>query len=112
VGERWSGGQAAAALALAGAIALGAGCAAASNGLVAEGKRLFQEQGCYGCHTVGASGTPIATDLSRIGARYARRDLEAWLRDPRQQRPTAHMPRIELQPDEARALAAYLATLR
>jgi cytochrome c1 len=34
------------------------------------------------------------------------------LRDPAAQKPTAHMPRLALQEDEIRALAAYLATLR
>jgi len=31
---------------------------------VAEGRRVFQDQGCYGCHTVGATGTAIGPDLS------------------------------------------------
>jgi cytochrome c551/c552 len=26
---------------------------------VAEGRRVFQDQGCYGCHAVGATGTAI-----------------------------------------------------
>ena len=30
---------------------------------VAEGRRVFQAQGCYGCHTVGATGTAIGPDL-------------------------------------------------
>ena len=38
--------------------------------------------------------------------------LEAWLRDPSKQRPTAHMPTIRLTATEVTALAAYLATLR
>ena len=79
---------------------------------VDRGRLLFTEHGCHGCHTVGKMGTPIATDLSRIGARYRPAELEAWLSDPSRQRPTAHMPRIELTPAEVKALAAYLASLR
>lgn len=86
----------------------------AQNGsaLVAKGRGLFREQGCYGCHTVGAAGTAIAPDLSRIGAKRDEAFLTRWLRNPSEQRPTAHMPRIELTEPEAQALAAYLGSLR
>jgi hypothetical protein len=73
---------------------------------------VFRDQGCYGCHTVGATGTPIATDLSRIGARRDQASLARWLRDPSLQRPTAHMPKIQLSESEVQALADYLGSLR
>ena len=38
--------------------------------------------------------------------------LARWLRDPAEQKPTAHMPRIQLDEREVEALAAYLASLR
>jgi mono/diheme cytochrome c family protein len=86
----------------------------AQNGsaLVARGRGLFREQGCYGCHTVGAAGTAIGPDLSRIGAKRDEAFLTRWLRNPSEQRPTAHMPKIELTEPEAQALAAYLGSLR
>ena len=86
----------------------------AQNGsaLVAKGRVLFRDHGCYGCHTVGATGTPIAPDLSRIGAKRDQAFLTRWLRNPSEQRPTAHMPRIELTEPEVQALAAYLGSLR
>ena len=77
-----------------------------------EGRQVFFSQGCYGCHRIGVAGTPIAHDLSRIGAKYSESQLASWLRDPASQKPTAHMPRLALNEDEIRALAAYLATLR
>lgn len=79
---------------------------------VSRGAEVFREQGCYGCHTIGKTGTPIATDLSRIGARMDEKALAAWLRDPALYRPTAHMPKIQLSEAEVRALAAYLASQR
>lgn len=79
---------------------------------VAEGERLFRVQGCYGCHTVGRFGTPIGPDLSRVGSRYSRGYLARWLSDPQAQRPHAHMPKLELDPAEVEALAAYLARQR
>jgi mono/diheme cytochrome c family protein len=78
---------------------------------VPEGRQVFLTQ-CYGCHTLGAAGTPIAPDLSRIGARLSRDELERRIRDPRTHRDTAHMPRLELSESEIRALVAYLSELR
>jgi mono/diheme cytochrome c family protein len=97
------------------ALFLAAGPAAAQQAretLVARGGTVFQAQGCYGCHTVGKTGTPIATDLSRVGAKYTESFLTRWLRDPSAQKPTAHMPKLELSDAEVQALAAFLASLR
>jgi mono/diheme cytochrome c family protein len=78
----------------------------------AQGKQLFTDQGCYGCHMIGKFGTPIAQDLSHLGSKYSVADLAKWLRDPIAQKPTAHMPKIALTEAEVRALAAYLGSLR
>jgi len=83
-----------------------------SASLAAQGKRVFSDQGCYGCHTMGKSGTPIAPDLSTIGSKHSEAYLRTWLGDPKQQKPSAHMPKLELTESEVRALAAYLASLR
>jgi mono/diheme cytochrome c family protein len=79
---------------------------------VTTGARLFMEHGCYGCHRIGALGTPIGPNLSRVGAKYAEGDLVRWLSDPASQKPNAHMPKLELTPAEVTALAAFLATQR
>jgi cytochrome c oxidase subunit 2 len=93
--------------------ALAVGCARVDgDATVDRGAQVFRDQGCYGCHTVGATGTPIATDLTRIGARHDETYFAQWLRDPSQQKPGQHMPRIALSDREVRALAAYLASLR
>lgn len=86
--------------------------AQAQSALVAQGSKLFSEQGCNGCHTVGKMGTPIGPDLSRVGSRYPQSYLVEWLRDPASQKPTAHMPKLQLTEKEMHALAAYLASLR
>jgi mono/diheme cytochrome c family protein len=78
----------------------------------AQGRRLYTEHGCYGCHTTGVTGTPIAPDLSRAGLRYSEAELARLLRDPAIHKPGAHMPKLGLTEAETRALAAYLATLR
>jgi len=94
---------------------LGSACASSmtpSEAPVVQGRRLYTEHGCYGCHTMGAAGTPIAPDLSRAGARYSEAELTRLLRDPATHKPGAHMPKLALTDAETRALAAYLATLR
>jgi cytochrome c oxidase subunit II len=77
-----------------------------------QGKQYFMNNGCYGCHTVGRMGTPIGPDLSHVGAKYSLAYLQRWLRDPAEQRPSAHMPALELSDAHVTALAAYLSTLR
>jgi len=78
---------------------------------VPTGREVFLTQ-CYGCHTLGAAGTPIAPDLSRVGARLSRDEIERRLRDPRTHKPTARMPKLDLTAAEIRALATYLSELR
>ena len=96
------------------ATALAATAAFGQDGgaLASLGGRLFTEQGCYGCHMIGKMGTPIANDLSQAGSKYAEDYLRHWLREPQEQKPRAHMPKIQMKEAEARALAAYLASLK
>ena len=82
-----------------------------SSAMVGQGRMVFRDQGCYGCHTAEKMGTPIGPDLSRIGAKHDQAYLGRWLRDPSAQRP-AHMPKLQLTEGELRALAAYLGSLR
>ena len=98
------------------AAASGAACARLDaqgrEAVVATGRTLFNEKGCYGCHTIDATGTPIAPDLSRAGTRRSEATLARWLRDPSTQEATSHMPNLGLSETEAGALAAYLTSLR
>src|SRR5438067_584559 len=83
-----------------------------SASLVDRGQTAFAANGCYGCHIVGKAGTPIGPELSHVGARYTPEYLARWLRDPALQRPSTHMPALELSERDIRALAAYLGSLR
>lgn len=78
----------------------------------ARGEKVWVTQGCYGCHLIGKFGTPIGPELSRVGAKYEASYLRQWLRDPQSVRPTAHMPKLELSPEEIDSLAVYLASLK
>jgi cytochrome c oxidase subunit II len=77
-----------------------------------RGEAAFKNNGCYGCHIIGKFGTPIGPNLSEVGRKYAPEYLARWLRDPELQRPSAHMPKLELTEADVQALAAYLASLR
>jgi cytochrome c oxidase subunit II len=77
-----------------------------------QGKQYFMSNGCYGCHTVGRMGTPIGPDLSHVGSKYTVAYIQRWLRDPASQRPSAHMPALELTDAQVTALAAYLSSLQ
>jgi cytochrome c oxidase subunit 2 len=77
-----------------------------------QGKKLFFDHGCFGCHTVGTVGTMIGPDLSDVGAKYPPSSLTQWLRDRSTQKPKAHMPKLTLSEDDIHALAAYLSSLR
>ena len=61
--------------------------------LVAQGRQLFTDKGCYGCHTVGATGTPIAPDLRRDGRPLSGSDPGAVA--ARSGRPGADPPHAE-----------------
>ncbi len=50
---------------------------AAQENTLEQGKTLFTQQGCYGCHMIEKYGTPIATDLSHVGAPARLAVLEA-----------------------------------
>jgi cytochrome c553 len=94
-------------------ILVGGGCAGAQAPTPVEsGRQVFLKNGCHGCHTIGAMGTPIGPDLTKMGARHDAAYLQRWLRDPAAQRPRAHMPQLELTEQDIQTLAAYLASLK
>lgn len=93
-------------------LASGAVIVHAQDAMVSAGQAAFKESGCYGCHTIGKVGTPLASDLSHIGSKYPPDYMARWLRDPALQRPSAHMPALELTDAQVQALAAYLGSLQ
>jgi mono/diheme cytochrome c family protein len=99
----------------AGVLLASVGSAAAQSrpaALLERGEAAFKSNGCYGCHLIGKFGTPIGPDLSQVGRKYPEEYMARWLRDPSAQRPSAHMPALELSDTDVRALAAYLGSLR
>lgn len=84
---------------------------------------LIRSYGCGGCHEIpgveGATGR-VGPPLNGIGRRVflagmlrnEPQSMIRWLRDPQSVVPGNAMPNMGITEDDARTIAAYLATLR
>jgi cytochrome c oxidase subunit 2 len=96
--------------------------AAEPAGDVAAGKALFAGSACVGCHTVrGVSQGVLGPDLTRFGNRRTLaagmfpnepERLAAWIRNAPALKPGVKMPAFALTDEQAKALAAYLLSLK
>jgi cytochrome c oxidase subunit II len=92
------------------------------EGAAAEGKALYTRSACVGCHTIrGVSAGALGPDLTHFGSRArfgaglwpnTGEHVVAWLKDPPALKPGSKMPSLNLSDAEAKALAAYLASLK
>src|SRR5205807_10408858 len=81
--------------------------------LLADGQRLFIDNGCFSCHTVGGSGNATGPDLSHVGARYDEDALAGWRRNPARHKLLGHTQKFQHLPRaQAEQLAASLSSLR
>jgi mono/diheme cytochrome c family protein len=78
----------------------------------AEGRRLFTEKGCIGCHSVGGNGGDIGPALDDVGLRRAPEWIIRHFRDPQVVSPGTVMPQFGFTETEARALTDFLLHLR
>jgi len=80
-----------------------------------EGKKLFTERGCRGCHAVEPderSVAPGVPHLGEIGSKATTAWLDRWIANPKELFPDAAMPKVELSDAERQAIVAYLLTLK
>jgi cytochrome c oxidase subunit II len=92
------------------------------DGAAAEGKGVYTRSACVGCHTIrGVSEGRLGPDLTHFGSRAlfgagmwptTADHVVAWLKDPPALKPGTKMPNLRLSDAEARALAAYLTSLK
>lgn len=81
--------------------------------LVSKGRDLYYETyACDSCHQIGTSGGAIGPDLTLAAERLTDGWIYAWLRDSRSLEPEAREPAYELPDGEARAITAFLLTLK
>ncbi len=81
----------------------------------ADGEKLFEAEGCTGCHKIGGKGGGVGPDLSAEGTRGRSPDwLAAQIRDPKSHDPKSVMPAYgsRLKPEQIQSLASYLSGLK
>ena len=78
-----------------------------------EGKTLyFDKYGCNGCHSIGDVGGLVGPALDRAGFRLNDTWVYRWVRYPQGMKKHTRMPNLGLDDHDARAVTAYLETLR
>jgi cytochrome c oxidase subunit II len=92
------------------------------TGPAAEGKAIYVRSACVGCHTIrGVSTGALGPDLTTFGSRRTlaagmfpstAETVAAWIKDPTALKPGSKMPALGLTDDQARAVAAYLLSLK
>ena len=77
-----------------------------------EGRRLFENEGCHGCHKLDGVGGSIGPDLTEEGANNRSPQwLEAHFLDPSKVSPGTAMPNFHFTHEQARALTYYMLSL-
>jgi len=90
--------------------------------LAAAGKTVFASSACVGCHTIqGVSAGVLGPDLTHFGSRTMLAagmwpntpdNVAEWVKDPQRLKPGVKMPALGLTDEQAKALAAYLTSLK
>lgn len=83
--------------------------------MVVQGSKLFTEMGCMACHMVGDKGGyvgPSFTAGAKVGDKLRAGWVYRWLKNPQALVPTTIDPNYRLTDAEAKALTAYLMSIR
>jgi mono/diheme cytochrome c family protein len=79
--------------------------------LIAQGKAIFNERGCSGCHGTQGVGTAAAPSLVGVTKKYEESQLVVLLRTLNPRMKAGRMPAVDLTPDDMMALLAFLRAL-
>jgi len=94
-----------------------AGSAAAQDAKVAQGEKLFVDQKCTLCHSVGAKGNKKGA-LDEVAGKLKADEIREWIVDAKGMTATTKATRkpdmkaYTLPKDDVDALVAYLSTLK
>lgn len=79
-----------------------------------EGRRLFQEFNCSGCHELKGYERPdrIAPALTSVGMKVNRDWLVKWLKNPKDYLPNTKMPQFNFTDEEIEYISDYLINLQ
>ena len=77
-----------------------------------DGRRLFETQGCRGCHKLNGVGGSVGPDLTEEGAVHRSPEwLERHFLDPNAVSRNSPMPNFHFTKEQARALTFYMLSL-
>ncbi len=79
-----------------------------SSEQITEGKRLFANYQCLGCHVFDSNGNRIGPELTHVGTRLRVGYLDVFLKGPEAVIPGTSMKNFELWDEERAALVAFL----
>ncbi len=84
-----------------------------SAALAETGKKLYANKyGCNGCHSLAGEGGKVGPALDRAGFRLNGTWIYRWVKNPQAMKPETRMPALGLSDADAKAVTAYLGTLR
>ncbi len=93
-----------------------------SDPLAQQGRALFGESTCVGCHTIaGVSAGQVGPNLTHFGSRKSLAanlmantpaNVAKWIENPDHMKPGARMPNLGMTAEQSKALAAYLLSLK
>jgi len=79
---------------------------------VALGEEIFAEVGCNACHRVNGEGGELGPDLSRGGFMLQTQFIFRWILNPQSFKPKTRMANLDLNEQDAFAIALYVSTLK
>jgi mono/diheme cytochrome c family protein len=77
----------------------------------AAGRRLFEQKGCLGCHSVGGKGGNLGPALDEVAKRHDPTWIGAHFKNPAAISPGTVMPQFNFNEQETRALTEFLLSL-
>jgi cytochrome c oxidase subunit 2 len=90
--------------------------------LAQKGQEIFSQSACVGCHTIaGVSGGVLGPNLTHFGSRKSMganlmantpENVAKWIETPAHLKPGVLMPDLGVRGEQAKALAAYLLSLK
>lgn len=98
-------------------LSLAGAASAGQDPKVAKGEKLYAEQKCAMCHSIGDKGNKKGP-LDGVGSKYSAAELRDWIVDAKGMTVKTKAPRkpemksYQLPKDDVDALVAYMATLK
>lgn len=75
---------------------------------VAAGKKVWHKYDCIGCHTILGNGSYFAPDMTKVTVRKPKSYLKKFIMDPKAVKPSAAMPTLGINDQEADNLMDFL----